>query len=55
MLIQRQERFFPEQQALIKAEVTQQVGSRMSETDQNELLGLVSSRMIIEDFSKKQM
>jgi len=51
--LQRQERFFPEQQARIKAEAKQLLDGRLSEVDQIELIGLVSSRMVIEDFAKK--
>ena len=51
----RQERFFPEQQAQIKVEVGRLLGARnISENDQAELIGLVSSRMVIEDFTYKQ-
>ena len=49
--MQREERFFPDSQAKIKEQAAEQL-SHLSEADLLNLIGLVSSRMVIEDHAK---
>jgi len=45
----RDERFFPEHQERIKAEAIRLLGGKLSAPRMNELIGLVNSKMCLED------
>ena len=49
----RQDRFTPDNQTLITNEVKQKIGDKLGDYEIAEIIGLVSSRMILEDHAKK--